>query len=175
MTTEMPAADLTIDTSSLIKCYGVLILGMIVVFFLDFYMSILGLLLLICGLVWNIKLRRRNQNPLFENHTRWIRRTLGLTLLFSLIAAIVASTIFSSHADATGIDEMTRALENKTATQEMVRTTMDGFYERNGRLMFWNRVGCFGPIALYAIARYIKGYRLSEKGRLIPNVKSWWL
>jgi uncharacterized membrane protein len=174
MTPEIPEADLTVDTSPLIKCYGILILAMPLTYVMNMMVAAAAFLVLIMAVNWGRKLRRREE-PLFKNHGRWIRRTFWQSMAFTCIAVIVCWSVFSSNADNTGMEALAQGLQAGTLTPDDVQMEVDAFYVRNADLIFWDWVVCFTPVVLYAVARYVKGYRLADAGKPVPNVTSWWI
>ena len=169
-----PEIDLTADTSNLLKAYGLLVIGMPMLYVTHIAVAVIGFFIVAASVMWVYRLRKEG-GALIENHARWIIRTFWLSTLYTFFFGVIFALVFSSHADSQGMDALMQGMQNGTASPDYVRQQVDGFYTLNHSLLIVDWLACFTPVVLHAVWRYIKGYRLADKGRYLPDVRTWWL
>lgn len=165
-----------LDTSSVMRCYGLLAFGMLFCFFPNPFLGGLGGLSMIVGTVWAYRIRKAAaDNPVLHSHGRWLIRSFWIVSLYMLIAILIWASIISSNADLSAMTELATAMEAGTANPAMIEGAIASYKQVNASLILWTSILCFAPLALLMLARFFKGYRLADKGEPVSNVTSWLL
>jgi uncharacterized membrane protein len=162
----------TVDTSSLLRCYVLLALGMPLTFIPSGPVGGLALLLMLVGIIWAYRLRKRD-GELFASHSRWMIRTFWISGFLFLIAIALSGAIVQANGDNTAIEQIRLHLQNGTATPEEIRNLALQYQETNKTLTLNATLVCFAPAVMHALLRFIKGYRLADSGKPIENAASW--
>ncbi|MBU6235729.1 MAG: hypothetical protein KGQ41_07785 [Alphaproteobacteria bacterium] len=165
--TQTPTAPAVADTSSIMRCYVVLAIGMLTAFLPYRIVGIIGMVALVCGTIWAYRLRKQD-GELFKNHASWMIRTFWISSLYFLIGMLVSSSIVSSNGDATVLSTITPEM-----TDEEMAAILLAYKEANKDLILITTLICFGPVMFFVLARFFIGYRKAEKDELIANLKTW--
>lgn len=165
--------DMT-DTSSLLKCYVVLGIGLPLTFIQLGLISTLAFFLMLGGIIWAYRLKKR-PGPLFENHGRWMTRTFWISSTYFGIAIFAFAAVFSANADQSAILPLGPALQSGTASPEQVKNMILQYQTDNRSLILWSAIGCFILPVIHCTIRFVRGYRLADAGRPVENLKTWWI
>jgi uncharacterized membrane protein len=164
----------TVDTSSAMRCYALLGLGMPLALAPMPVIAGIGFFAVMIGIVWAYRIRQKpSAGDLLYNHGRWMVRTFWISSLYMMIAMVLSSSIISSNADKTAIEGMAKALETGALSPQDIAAMVHAYLETNRTLMTVTTLICFGPIVFFVLARFFIGYRLAEAGRPIGNIKTW--
>lgn len=167
----IPANDM-VDTSSLLRCYVLLGLGLPMTFMPLGFLSGFGLLMLVIGVIWAYRLRKR-EGELFANHSRWMIRTFWISSLYFLIAMMLSGAIISGNSDATAIEQLNALMAENAASPEQINALMFEFQATNHDLILVTTLVCFVPAVFHSVARYGIGYHRAWKGLPIEKVTTW--
>jgi uncharacterized membrane protein len=172
--TDLDLMPDTVDTSSAMRCYVLLGLGMPLTLASVPVLSGLGLLAVIVGTIWAYRVRRTPPaGGLLNNHGRFMVRTFWISSFYIVIAMVLSSSIISSNADKAAIEGMAEVLKTGAASPQDIAGMIHAYLETNRTLMTVTTLICFGPVVFFMLARFFIGYRLADAGRPIEHVKTW--
>lgn len=166
----------TTDTKSLTRCYGLLAVGLPLTFMPSGPWAGIGIVLMLAGIIWAYSMRKReNVTPFVANHAQWMIRTFWIGGLFSILAIALAGMTVSANANNAAIAQMTALSqqEGKEVDPAQIQVLLDQFRADNAPLLLWATIGYLIMPVGFSIARFIHGYRLAQKGQMLPKVKSW--
>jgi uncharacterized membrane protein len=166
--------DATLDTSSFLRCYVVLALGLSLSFLPLGPVSGAAMLLLLIGTVWAYRLRAKNRHAaLLANHARWQIRTVWIMSLYFLLATLLSGAIVSANADRGALQQIMPLLEATGDHSAEIHAAALQYMEANAALMYTTAAICCGVPALLGLLRMVKGYRRADAGLPVENVTSW--
>lgn len=163
-----------IDTSSVMRCYVLLGLGMTIGFTNINMVASLGVLAMFAGIFWAYKIRRNASGEgVVWNHAQWMVRTFWISSVYALLAMALWSSTVYSNADFTSLEQYRDMLKTGKVDTALIETSVLQFKETNHDLMLWSTIGFHGPVILFVLVRFIKGYRMADAGKPIENLKTW--
>ncbi|NBX65584.1 MAG: hypothetical protein EBQ96_01135 [Proteobacteria bacterium] len=173
--TEQPIIPAqAIDTSSVMRCYVLLGLGMAVGFTNMQLVSTIGVCAMLAGIFWAYKIRQKNEKEsLIWNHAQWMVRTFWVSSVYAVIAMLLWSSTVYSNADFSSMHEYMAMLKTGKVVPGIAEKAATEFINTNGTILRWATVGFHGPVILFVLARFVKGYRLADAGKTIDNLKTW--
>lgn len=162
------------DTSQIIRAYAMMVLGFPMAFIPMPILSGVGLLLMVVGIIYTYTVKKKLATSVVgRNHVQWILRTFWIASIYFLAGAVVAWMVVAANADAVAIEQLSHALEAGTATPDEITLMITEFQTTNAQLMGWSKIISFAPCLIFFALRFIKGYRLAEDYKEVPNVKTW--
>lgn len=162
------------DMTQLTRCYGVLAVSMPLTFLPIGVTSTIGFVGLLIGVIWAYMLKKReNPSELVANHSRWMVRTFWISSLFCIIAIILAGITISSNANNAALAELNALNQSGNPDPVKIQQLLQQFQDDNKPLLLWGTVGYLAIPIIFAIARFVKGFRLAKQGALLPDVKTW--
>ncbi|HEY8963702.1 MAG TPA: hypothetical protein VIN59_04480 [Alphaproteobacteria bacterium] len=162
------------DTSDIIRAYALMVLGFPLSFVPMGIVSSLGIALLICGVIYAYRLKKRlSETVVGKNHVQWILRTFWISSAYWAIGALIAWMVVSSNSDSTAIQHLADAMESGAASPDEITLMITEFQTKNAPLLYWSKLLSFAPCVIFFALRFIKGYRLAEDYKPVPNVKTW--
>ncbi len=162
-----------VDTSSIMKCYGVLGLGMGMALVNYMIVSALGIGLMLWGIVWAYRIRKKESpTGVFQNHGSWMVRTFWVGSAYMLAAIILWTSVISANADFAMFQNID---PEKAADAIFVENLSKDFVDKNSTLLLVTSLACYGPVLLINLVRMYKGYRLADAGKPVENLKTWWI
>lgn len=171
-TPQIPAA--TVDTSSVMRCYVLLGLGMIFAFTNIQYVSAVAMGAMLWGIVWAYLMRRNAAaGGLVAVHTTWMIRTFWVSTVYAVVAVLLWSSVVYSNGDFSSMQEYETMLKTGKVDPAVSEAAALGFAADNRTLMNWATAICHGPVILFVLARMAKGYRLADAGRPVENLRTW--
>jgi heme/copper-type cytochrome/quinol oxidase subunit 2 len=136
--------------------------------------STIGVFAMLVGIFWAYKIRKNTDaGGLIWNHAQWMIRTFWVSSVYAVIAMALWSSTVYSNADFTSLVQYKDMLKTGQVDPALIENSAREFAETNRTLMLGSTIGFHGPVILFVLARFFKGYRLADAGRPIENLKSW--
>lgn len=162
------------DTAKVTRAYGLMIMGIILIVVPLPIISGLALLLLLVGIFYTYIIKRSlADKPVSLNHRQWLIRTFWISSLLFMLCMVIAWAFTTTYADSTAIENMMLALDDGTMTPELAAELTTDYQRENKTILQVADIIVAAPTVLYVLARLVRGYRLLDGYKLVPNVKTW--
>lgn len=164
----------TADTSSIMRCYVLVGLGMPMMFLPVSIVSGIGMLLMLIGVIWAYRLRARSApDDLVRNHAIWLIRSFWISSLYFIAAMGFTGAVISANADTSAIQNMSQGITDGSLTPDQVAGMVAEYMATNAHLILITTLLCFAPVVFHIIARCVLGYRRADKGLPVERLKTW--
>jgi len=167
-------ATSTPEITELKRCYGCLAIGLPLTFLPIAWWSMAGIVLMLIGIIWAYVLRsREGASELVHNHGRWQVRTFWISSVFAFIAVMLAGMTVSGNANNAALVKMQEMSAGGQISQDQIEALTNQYMSDNAPVLMWASIGYLSIPIIYAIARFVKGYRLASAGKPVENIKTW--